>query len=83
MSFNHREAYIIEECSFYYLCFNKACFQLRLEIDFYKVKCSSNSFRKFSIESSAKVLSSEIFITFLLIQLMGSQSLCELNWIQA
>ena len=43
--FIHRQAYFIEECSFYYLCFNKACFQKRLEIDFYRVKWSFNSFR--------------------------------------
>ena len=42
MSFSHRQAYMIEECFFCYLCFNKACFQHRLKIDFCKVKCSSS-----------------------------------------
>ena len=57
MSFSYRQAYMLEECSFCYLCFSKACFQQRLEIDFCKVKCSSVT--KFSIESLVKVLSSK------------------------
>jgi len=52
-----RQAYMLEECSFCYLCFSKACFQQRLEIDFCKIKCSSGT--KFSIESLVKVLSSK------------------------
>jgi len=34
MSFSHRQAYLIEVC---YPCFNKACFQQRVEIDFCRV----------------------------------------------
>jgi len=48
---------MIEDCFFYYLCFNKACFQQRLETDFYKVLILSGT--KFSIESLVKVLSSK------------------------
>jgi len=30
ISFCHMQAYMLEECSFCYLCFSKACFQQRL-----------------------------------------------------
>jgi len=40
MSFSHKQAYMIEVC---YPCFNKACFQQRVEID--KNKMLSNPFR--------------------------------------